>query len=181
MRRLGRKLVDFAKTLLLLGVLAVASAWLAKQSEVSFQGAARVVDGDSLFLRDEEIRLFGIDAPEFRQTCAKAEPGQTFDCGRQSLRYLRDLARAEETECTGGERDKYDRLLALCYSSGVELNREMVLQGWAVSFGDYEAEEAIARSEKRGMWAGSFDAPAQWRRQARETHASSWLNSLKFW
>jgi len=32
-------------------------------------GAARVVDGDTLVIGTQRIRLFGIDAPESRQTC----------------------------------------------------------------------------------------------------------------
>ncbi len=181
MRRVARKIFDFLKMLALLGLLAVASAWLAKQSEVSFVGEARVVDGDSLFIRGEEIRLLGIDAPEFRQTCSEAGAGTTFECGKDALRFLRTITRGQDLECVGSERDKYDRLLAVCYSDGTDVNREMVLQGWAVSFGDYESEEGIAQREKRGMWAGSFDAPSRWRREAHEAHAVNWLNSLSFW
>ncbi len=41
----------------------------------------------------------------------------------------------------------------------------MVQQGWAVSYGDYRNEEVVARREKRGIWAGSFEVPYQWRKE----------------
>ncbi len=66
------------------------------------------------------------------------------------------------------ERDRYGRLLALCTAGSKDLNRALVDLGWAVAFGDFEAEEAAARRSARGMWAGDFDRPRQW----RDTHGS---------
>ena len=39
----------------------------------------------------------------------------------------------------------------------------MVERGWAVAYGAYDAEERLAREELRGLWAGSFDRPRDWR------------------
>jgi predicted metalloprotease len=39
-------------------------------------------------------------------------------------------------------------------------------QGWAVAYGfanTYESEEAEAKAAKRGIWAGTFVPPSQWR------------------
>jgi endonuclease YncB( thermonuclease family) len=33
-------------------------------------GPARVIDGDTIVVADVRLRIFGIDAPESRQTCA---------------------------------------------------------------------------------------------------------------
>jgi endonuclease YncB( thermonuclease family) len=44
-------------------------------------GPARVVDGDTIQLRDARVRLEGIDAPEAKQTCINAR-GREWDCGR---------------------------------------------------------------------------------------------------
>ncbi|MCB1484044.1 MAG: thermonuclease family protein, partial [Hyphomicrobiaceae bacterium] len=43
------------------------------------RGAARVIDGDSLYVGQNEVRLKGIDAPEGRQTCLR--DGRDWDCG----------------------------------------------------------------------------------------------------
>lgn len=40
-----------------------------------------MIDGDSLSVGQHEIRLFGIDAPELKQTCMRA--GQSWACGSQ--------------------------------------------------------------------------------------------------
>ena len=36
-----------------------------------FEGIPRVIDGDSLKINNNTIRLLGIDAPEKKQTCKK--------------------------------------------------------------------------------------------------------------
>jgi endonuclease YncB( thermonuclease family) len=44
----------------------------------------------------------------------------------------------------------------------------MVRQGWAVVFGygrNYRAEQAEAKAAKRGIWAGTFTTPAEWRQR----------------
>src|SRR5207237_1182174 len=50
-------------------------------------GRARVVDGDSLEVAGYRIRLFGIDAPEWRQECTDAS-GASYACGRAAARAL---------------------------------------------------------------------------------------------
>jgi endonuclease YncB( thermonuclease family) len=43
----------------------------------------------------------------------------------------------------------------------------MVRQGWALASGffkTYGSEEAEAELAKRGIWAGSFMPPSQWRK-----------------
>jgi endonuclease YncB( thermonuclease family) len=37
----------------------------------TFSGYARSIDGDSLYVGETEVRLFGIDAPEWSQTCTR--------------------------------------------------------------------------------------------------------------
>jgi len=36
-----------------------------------FEGIPRIIDGDSLEINNNKIRLFGIDAPEKKQNCKK--------------------------------------------------------------------------------------------------------------
>jgi len=47
----------------------------------------------------------------------------------------------------------------------------LVRQGWAVAFGNsplYASAEAEARKAKRGIWAGTFERPSQWRERQSE-------------
>lgn len=126
-------------------------------------GAVRVVDGDSLELRGEQIRLKGIDAPEGQQTCIKGN--EKWSCGRAATGALRAKISARDVDCKGTEFDRYERLLAYCTVGGVELNRWMVLEGWAVSYGgEFRGEEQKAKELKVGIWQGTFDMPNVWRR-----------------
>ncbi|MGE3306298.1 MAG: thermonuclease family protein [Rhizobiaceae bacterium] len=147
---------------LVLGAAAfVAAARLERVSMLRPAGVATINDGDSITIAGERIRLRGIDAPELDQTCQK--DGADYACGRQSLDALRALTDGRNVECIGWERDRYRRLLAVCGVGGKELNAAQVEAGWAVAYGQYEAEEGRARDAKVGLWGGSFDPPRDWR------------------
>lgn len=139
--------------------------FLAGKSELKAIGRAHLIDGDSLRIDGIEMRLSGIDAPEIRQFCTKQK--QKRPCGQESLRNLKRLTAGGEVICTGWQHDRYNRLLVKCLSNGVELNRMMVRDGWAVGYGDYQSEEATAKTGKQGIWAGEFDRPQDWRRHIR--------------
>ncbi len=178
--RRRHKIWDFFKTLLLLGIMALGSAWLAKQNEVTLNGAYRVIDGDSLIVNGQEIRLLGIDAPEYQQNCTLKNQ-ETYPCGKQSRTYLSKLVQRGSLECTGSEKDKYQRLLAICSVGELEINQKMVHDGWAVAFGDYEREEGEAQEKQLGVWQGGFESPSTWREQQRDAHSVSWLSQFSFW
>jgi endonuclease YncB( thermonuclease family) len=63
-------------------------------------GAAVVVDGDTLRIGNERIRLHGIDAPEARQQCRDAE-GLAYSCSAKATAYLSSLVGVGEVRCTG--------------------------------------------------------------------------------
>ena len=162
MRR--RRLLDW----LVLGALVVAATYgtsLLPGSRLS--GSVRIVDGDSFFLANDEVRLFGIDAPEGRQVCTAAN-GSSYRCGRRAASTLRSLVRNREVSCDVISVDRYDRSLARCKAGNVDLNTEMVRRGWAVAFrdgvGEFARAEEEARAAKRGLWQGLFDRPQDWRR-----------------
>lgn len=129
-------------------------------------GAAEIIDGDSFRLGGDEIRLNGIDAPEYRQTC-RDDGGRPWNCGRAAADALRRLVSGREVACTGLEADYYGRLVSRCTAGGLELNAEMVRLGWAIAYrrhgGYYVDLEAEARRQRRGIWRGSFDPPEAWR------------------
>jgi len=165
-RSLARRLLDYALTATILLLLAVVSSRLDRVETRRLAGDAVINDGDSITLKGERIRLRGIDAPEYGQTCRKG--GATYPCGRRSRESLEHLASAGAVECAGWEHDRYGRLLAVCSSGGVELNRWQVEQGWAVAYGDYAEAEAAARERRLGLWAGSFERPRDWRAEHGE-------------
>ena len=66
-------------------------------------------------------------------------------------------------DCRPEDKDQYDRLLARCAVAGRDVGALMVAEGLAVSVGDYWQQEAAARAARRGIWAGGFERPADWR------------------
>ena len=92
-----------------------------------------------------------------------ARVATTYPCGRHAREALVELAGAAAIECSGWERDRYRRLLAVCSAGGIELNRRQVEQGWAVAYGDYADAEQSARDRGAGLWAGTFERPRDWR------------------
>lgn len=160
-RSAGRRYAEYALTLAILLGLTVAVAWFDRMDTVKPAGLATVNDGDSITLGPERIRLRGIDAPEFDQVCTRG--GASYDCGRQSRQRLQALVAGKKVSCEGWERDRYDRLLAICVADGIDLNRSQVESGWAVAYGGYGDAEARAKAARNGIWAGEFDRPHDWR------------------
>jgi endonuclease YncB( thermonuclease family) len=151
--------------LVLLTLLAV---WLSAQSRlVVLKGRAYVVDGDSFRIGGHKVRLKGLDAPEAGQTCL--QDGRQWPCGREAKWQLFLLVRGVEVECRGHARDKYGRLVAICYANGGEVNERFVEAGWAFASNRYMTAEKKARAAKRGIWAGPVIHPRAWRKGKR-TH-----------
>jgi endonuclease YncB( thermonuclease family) len=157
-----RRLFDYGLTIALFALLAFLAARLDRIAMRTEQGRAVVNDGDTLTLEGERVRLRGIDAPEYTQTCRKA--GGDYACGRMARKALVDLIGGRVVSCDGWQRDRYNRLLGACRAGDLDLNRSLVLAGWAVAYGNYAAEERQARAARAGIWAGDFDRPQDWRR-----------------
>ena len=145
----------------------VVLGWLAVASRTeTMEGSVRVVDGDTLDLSGRRIRLKGMDAPELAQTCDRA--GRQVRCGEDAREALRTLTRGHAVTCRVTGQDRYRRALAVCRAEDFDLGAALVRRGLAVAFGAYEAEEAAARGERIGLWAGTFELPSSYRRrQAR--------------
>lgn len=129
-------------------------------------GSFNVVDGDSLRRGDTDIRLHGIDAPEYRQTC-QDKHGAEYPCGKQAANALRSLVREGEVSCSSIETDRYGRAVAVCRIGNLDINGEMVRLGWAVAYTrhslSYVRLETEARRAKRGIWTGRFEQPEDYR------------------
>ena len=129
------------------------------------QGSARAVDGDTLEVSGKRVRLFGIDAPEFDQTCQKG--GVSWACGKAATEQLSALVVGQQVDCRGTGVDQYGRMLAVCTAGPEQLNQTMVEQGWAVAYrqysDDYSAVELHAKSNRLGIWSSTFMLPSDYR------------------
>jgi endonuclease YncB( thermonuclease family) len=132
-------------------------------------GKARVIDGDTIEVGGERVRLHGIDAPEAKQTCTAG--GREWACGRDATFALAYEVGNHWVTCRGDQRDRYGRLIAVCYVGPHDLGERMVRGGWALAYRrysmDYVDDEGAARQARTGMWRGEFVPPWEWRRGKR--------------
>ena len=135
--------------------------------QADMDGKPEVIDGDTLSIGGAVFDLFGIDAPEPGQTCAKE--GQAYDCGFQATNALAFLTAFQWIKCRdqGAGADGVPRMACLL-GGRYDLGERLIRQGWALadpeqSVPAYEQAEAAARSEGVGLWAGTFEAPWDWR------------------
>ena len=133
------------------------------------RGVTSVIDGDTIHIGETRIRLHGIDAPESRQTCI-AEGG-VWVCGQMATQALVNAIKGQEVKCRGNKRDRYKRLLAVCYVGDINLNAMMVSNGWALAYRKYSRDfidiEAVAEKSRLGLWRGDFVKPWEWRQGKR--------------
>lgn len=138
-------------------------------------GDSRIIDGDTIKVGIERIRLEGIDAPETDQTCKCS--GKTVYCGREATTALVEYVGKDEIFCETEKRDRYGRLVGECFinrnGNKINLNKWMVANGYAVAYIQYSrrfaAEEKKAKRESLGFWACErFEEPAQYRQKKRE-------------
>lgn len=128
----------------------------------------RVIDGDTLSDGEVTYRLNGIDAPESGQTCLDSS-GQTWLCGEAATSLLVDLLANTDLRCQAIEQDRYGRTIATCFASGKDLGKILVEAGLAWSFRRYDdvyadAEDA-AKAGQKGIWAGTNQAPWEYREE----------------
>ncbi len=151
-------------------VLAVAALVPVAASSAEMTGKPRIIDGDTIVIGDQRIRLHGIDTPEARQTCQRQD-GTEYRCGDMATFALAELIEEHWVTCKGDTTDRYGRLIGICVTGPVNLNAEMVRRGWALAYRryskDYVVEEDEARAAVRGMWQGRFVEPWEWRRGKR--------------
>ena len=133
----------------------------------TINGKPRIIDGDTIHIKSNKIRLHGIDAPETKQTCKIND--EVWFCGKQSTKELKNLINKQEVKCITNDVDIYNRFVAICYVNEININQWMVKSGWAIAYRyystDYIIEEKYARDNELGIWKSEFLKPYAYRKQ----------------
>ena len=143
--------------------------WFSSVASAESGKKIQLRDGDSFVLDGEEIRLWGIDAPEFSQSC-RDPAGQEYFCGKRAKGHLQDLIGRGSVRCEPTSRAKNEtRIVAQCFVGENDLGSQMVQSGWAIEYkyfskGAYAAEERTAKNSRHGLWSGTFQNPRDWRK-----------------
>ncbi len=175
-----------------IGILffAFVSFWPALDSE--YKGPARVIDADTIEVGGKRHRLYGIDAMEIDQTCHRRD-GAAWPCGREAAAVLAKFLEGRTVNCDVWQsearfavgkqkrpvdvseqrttRDAYGRFISICYAGSDNLSAWVANEGWAIADRDanrlynYTSQEGMAKFLARGIWNGTFDPPAEWRRR----------------
>lgn len=135
---------------------------------------SHAIDGDSLAVesngRSFQVRLWGIDAPEW---------GQPFS--REARSLCRDLVEGKTIAVHPKYKDKYNRVVAVVEVDGRVLNEEMVRRGMAwvhIRYcdeevcSDWRKSEQSARVSGSGLWSDPGRI-APWKWKSRRKHKSS--------
>lgn len=157
-----RRLVACALAGVAVSLLSSPSPEAAMRPPPVLSGAATVIDGDTLDIDGQRVRLEGIDAPETSQTCPRRWLGW-WNCGKAATKELVSLTAGRRVSCTNGGLDKYGRILGICTAGGDEINSTMVRAGMAWAFVKYSTAyvnvEAEAKAANAGVWQGEAEAP----------------------
>ncbi len=128
-----------------------------------------IYDGDSFLLQDGqyvvEIRLWGIDAPEYGQPC-----------GREATKFLTRLIKGKYLKVEIIDQDSHGRAVGKAYLEDVYLNLELLKNGYAWWYQHYAPKERVfrnaeivARDQKIGLWREPNPIkPREWREQHPE-------------
>jgi endonuclease YncB( thermonuclease family) len=113
-----------------------------------------------------------MDAPEGRQLCRLE--AHDWPCGQAATAAVDALVGSDPVACEVYGHDRWGRALAVCQQNGLDLNAEIVRNGWALAWypesgavlgPSYAAAQAEAEVKQAGIWQGEFTDPWVWRRQ----------------
>lgn len=144
------------------------------------EGQASVIDADTIEIHGHRIRLSGVDAPEGNQLCRDAESNH-YRCGQQSANELSALIDRRPVQCIEVDRDRYNRSVAVCTVAGIDLGDWLVRGGLALDWprysdGAYADAQKEAERAGKGMWAGSFAMPWDYRSCAKDRRDIEWCS-----
>jgi endonuclease YncB( thermonuclease family) len=99
-------------------------------------GQASVFDSDTLEIRGQRIRLWGIDTPESTQLC-RADDGRLYRCGAKAANELDAFIAGRPVPCTPLSQDRYGRTVASCSANAMDLGEWLVRSGLALDWPQY--------------------------------------------
>jgi endonuclease YncB( thermonuclease family) len=130
-------------------------------------GKPKIIDGDTVHINKNKIRLHAIDAPETKQSCLIDL--KKWSCGKQSTAELKKMISNRIIRCEVNDIDIYNRYVGVCYINTIDINKWMVKNGWAIAYKyysiDYINEEKFARENKLGIWNSEFLEPYLYRKK----------------
>lgn len=118
-------------------------------------GRASVIDGDTIEIHGERIRLFGIDAIEAHQTCT-LPTGAKWRCGGDAAKALAGHLAQKPTSCAVRGTDRYKRSVAVCRTADSGGRRERLAGAQWLGDGISDVFDRLcrggSRSKPRGPW-----------------------------
>jgi len=106
------------------------------------QFVSRVIDGDTVVVNGESVRLLGIDADE-----------RGYDCYKGAKKRLEELILNKEVRLEKDKRDKdrYDRYLRYIFIEEENINLKLVEEGLAIArfYEDKKYKNEILAAEKK--------------------------------
>lgn len=164
-------MVNLRRFLPALVALALVAPGAAAQT-IEASGPARIVDGDTIEIGHQAIRIHGIDAAETGQQCQL--PKGTWDCATAAMNALAKMTAGRTVQCVGHEFDDYGRLIARCRTEAEhDIGARLVSSGLAWAFVKYSADyidlEMRPRRHKVGIWQSKTQPPWEYRARRWET------------
>ena len=114
----------------------------------------RIIDGDTFETETgEKVRLIGINAPEI-----------TDIFGQEAKAHLAQIIEGQTVDLvadhTSNDRDRYNRLLRYIVLNGVDINKQMLLDGYAFAYlkyhfdkeEEYKEAQLTATKNNVGIW-----------------------------
>lgn len=128
------------------------------ESGAAIVGSITVVDGETLEIQNQRIKLWGVDAPDLDQICHDGQ-GVAYNCGKEAASALsRWLAELQPVQCEPRGNDNAGNVVAICYTStGDDIAGWMVRNGYAIDWpkysnGFYAVPQNEAQQAKNGIW-----------------------------
>ena len=107
-------------------------------------GTAKVIDGDTIKIETNKIRLFGIDAPESKQLCKKTwlsisflSFNKEYPCGEISTNKLKRKINNKFIMCKIKNKDRYNRFIGECFKDKTNIKHESNYNKYIESIYDY--------------------------------------------
>ncbi len=148
--------IAFAAASLLMAALELPAA-AEESGPAEIAGTASVIDGDTIDIHGERIRLDGYDTPESGAMCGQVNVYQ------KAALALSDFIGSRTVTCDISGKDRYGRKIGQCRAGTDRLAEHMVERGWGrdwprYSKGAYADKEEKARDARAGIWG--LDCPA---------------------